>query len=258
MTAETIFFEVGVWLIMALLAWTVLLLFLNLIQRFRLVFRALDRLSMPGTIIHEFGHYIMCKAYGIQIDEVKWFHWGYMLNYEKALHQTGGTTGYVRPAEPAPNMFVQFQISAAPLMSGGLFWLLSIGGIHLVISKTSPISDALPPLYETILVAVLLWVGLAAAARMLPSNRDMEIVLNWPPTNLLERLIGLIAWLIRSMNGLLRNYHKGVRVWSVVTTLTTLFVLLQYSIPGGQSYLESFGIIAVVIRDIGEAVKDVR
>ena len=135
MTARTIFFEVGGWLIMASLALIVVLLFLKLVFKFRPLFDAIDYLSMPGTIIHEFGHYAVCKIYGIQVVKVKWFHWGYMLNRERAYYETGGVAGYIRPTEPAPNIFVQFQICAAPLLSCGLFWLLSIVGVHLLISE---------------------------------------------------------------------------------------------------------------------------
>ena len=256
MTSEAILFEVGGWLIMACLALIVVLLFLKLVFKFRPLFDAIDYLSMPGTIIHEFGHYAVCKIYGIQVVKVKWFHWGYMLNYEKALHETKGRAGFVRRAR-APNILVQFQVSAAPLLSCGLFWCLSIVGVHLLISEASSLNSTLTPLQETVAVVVLLWVGLAAAARMLPSNADMENVLNWLPTSPLDHLIRLTARLIRGINGLLRKFLEGVQLWSVVTTLTTLYVLLQFSIPGGQAYLESFGIIAVAIRDFAEAAKSI-
>ena len=256
MTSEAILFEVGGWLIMACLALIVVLLFLQVIARFRFVFKILDYLAMPGTIVHEFGHYIVCKAYGIRVIEVKWFHWGYMLNYERAHRETRGTKGYVS-RERAPSILVQFQVSAAPLLSCGLIWCLSIVGAHLLISEASSFNSTLAPLQKTVAVVVLLWVGLAAAARMLPSNADMENVLKWRPTSPLDHLIRLTARLIRGINGLLRKFLESVQLWSVVTTLTTLFVLLRFSIPGGQAYLEPFGVIATAIRDFAEAAKSI-
>ena len=69
---------------MACLALIVVLLFLKLIQRLGFIFRALNYLTMPGAIFHELGHYLVCKAYGIRVSHVDWFHWGYMLNRERA------------------------------------------------------------------------------------------------------------------------------------------------------------------------------
>ena len=151
MTARTIFFEVGGWLIMACLALIVVLLFLKLIQRFGFVFRRLDYLAMPGTIIHELGHYLVCKAYGVRVFHVDWFHWGYMINREHASRETDRLMGVVRFASNE-NIYILFQIGAAPLLSCGLFWLLSIVGVHLLISEASPLNSTLTPFQETVAI----------------------------------------------------------------------------------------------------------
>ena len=256
MTARTIFFEIGGWLIMACLALIVVLLFLKFIQRFGFVFRALDYLTMPGAIVHELGHYLACKAHGIRVAEVKWFHWGYMLNRERASRETGGSMGSVRRAK-APNVFVQFQISAAPLLSCGLFWLLSIVGVHLLLSETSPVNATLMPLQETVAVIILLWIGLASASRMLPSDIDMRNVLGFESDSLLKFTVTAPAWMIQTINRMLYRSVGGIFAWGAITALTTLIVLLQFSVPGGRAYLEPFGIIAVTIRDVTDAAKGI-
>ena len=257
MTSEAILFEVGGWLIMACLALIVVLLFLKLIQRLGFIFRALDYLAMPGAMVHELGHYLACKLHGIGVSEVKWFHWGYMLNRERAYYETGGVAGYVRPTEPAPNIFVQFQICAAPLLSCGLFWLLSIVGVHLLISETSSLNSTLTPLQETVAVVVLLWIGLASAASMLPSDTDMQIVLDFDSRDRSSLVIRPVAWVILAINRMLYRYIRDVPAWGAITSLATLYVLLKFSIPGGQAYLEPFGVIATAIRDFAEAAKSI-
>ena len=256
MTSEAILFEVGGWLIMACLALIVVLLFLKLIQRFGFIFRALDYLAMPGTIFHELGHYLVCKAYGVRVFDVEWFHWGYMLNPRRAFFETDGIMGGVARAK-APNIFVQFQISAAPLLSCGLFWLLSTVGVHLLLSESSPVNSTLAPLLETVVVIILLWLGLASAASMLPSDTDMKNVLKYESHNPLRIFFLVPAWVIRALNSMLYRDIGGVPAWGVITSLTTLYVLLRFSIPGGQAYLEPIGIIATAIRDFAEAAKEI-
>ena len=256
MTARTIFFEVGGWLIMACLALIVVLLFLKLIQRFGFIFRALDYLTMPGAIVHELGHYMACKAHGIRVAEVNWFHWGYMLNREQASRETNRRMGFVRHVW-APNAFVQFQIGAAPLLSCGVFWLLGIVGVHLLLSETSPFNTALTPALETIVVIILLWIGLASADRMLPSEGDMKNVLRFKERAPVSVTFRVLARVILAINKLLYRLINGVPAWGALTSLVTLFVLLRFSIPGGQAYLEPFGVIATAIRDFAEAAKEI-
>ena len=255
MTSEAILFEVGGWLIMACLALIVVLLFLKLIQRFGFIFRALDYLAMPGTIVHELGHYLVCKAYGVRVFDVEWFHWSYMINPKRAFFETDGNMGRVERAK-APNIFVQFQISAAPLLSCGLFWLLSTVGVHLLLSESSPVNSTLAPLLEIVVVIILLWLGLASAASMLPSDPDMENVLKYESHSPLRIFFRVPAWVIRAINRMLYRDIGGVPAWGVVTSLATLYILLRFSIPGGQAYLEPFGVIATAIRDFAEAAKD--
>ena len=257
MTSEAILFEVGGWLIMACLALIVVLLFLKLISKFRLVFAILKYLTMPGTIIHEAGHYLACKLYGFQVVEVKWFHWGYMLNYEKAIRETNRRRGYVHYVDHRSNIFVLFQVNAAPLLSCGLLWLLCIIGVHLLISETSPFSAVLIPLQETVAVLILLWIGLASASRMLPSDIDMRNVLGFESDSPLKFTVKAPAWMIQTINRMLYRSVGGVFAWGAITALTTLIVLLQFSVPGGRAYLEPFGIIAAAIRDFADAAKSV-
>ena len=256
MTSEAILFEVGGWLIMACLALVVVLLFLKLIQRFGFIFRALDYLTMPGAIFHELGHYLACKAHGTRVVEVKWFHWGYMLNRERASRETDRTMGFVRHAW-AQNAFVQFQIGAAPLLSCGVFWLLGIAGAHLLLSETSPVASALTSLQETLAVIILLWIGIASADRMLPSDVDMENVLKFRRKDPASIITHLLARAILAINKFLYRTINGVPAWGAITSLATLYVLLRFSIPGGQAYLEPFGIIAAAIRDFAEAAKEI-
>ena len=256
MTSEAIFFEVGGWLIMACLALIVVLLFLKLIQRLGFIFRALNYLTMPGAIFHELGHYLVCKAYGIRVSHVDWFHWGYMLNRERASRETDRQMGVVRFAR-TENIYVLFLICAAPLLSCGLFWCLSIVGIHLLISEASPLNSTLTPFQEAIAIVVLLWVGLASAARMLPSDGDMLNVLTFENRTRSDWLVRVPARLILAINRMLYRYIRGVPAWDAITSLATLYVLLKFSILGGQAYLEPFGVIATAIRDFADAAKSV-
>ena len=255
MTSEAILFEVGGWLIMACLALIVVLLFLKLIQRFGFIFRALDYLTMPGAIFHELGHYLACRINGVRVFEVKWFHWGYMVNRERASSETRRNLGFVEFAG-GQNIFVLFQIGVAPLLSCGMFWVLSIIGVHLLISEASMFDSTLPHLWETIVVVFLLWVGLASADRMLPSEVDMLNVLEVENRTPSDWSVRAPARLILAVNKLLYRIVNDVPVWGTITSLTTLFVLLKFSIPGGHAYLEPFGLIAAAIRDFAEAAKD--
>ena len=255
MTSEAILFEVGGWLIMACLALIVVLLFLKLIQRFGFIFRALDYLAMPGTVFHELGHYLACRAYGVRVTRVDWFHWGYMINREHTALQTDNRMGAVW-GDSSPNVFVEFQISAAPLLSCGIFWMLGIVGLHLLIADASPLNSTLTPLQETVAVVLLLWIALASAASILPSDGDMMIILTFEPRTPSDWLVRVPARLILAVNKLLYRIVNDVPVWGTITSLTTLFVLLKFSIPGGHAYLEPFGLIAAAIRDFAEAAKD--
>ena len=241
---------------MACLALIVVLLFLKLIQRFGFIFRALDYLTMPGAIFHELGHYLGCKAYGVKVIHVDWFHWGYMLNRERASRETDNRLGAVWRAR-TPNIFVQFQISAAPMLSCGLFWLIAVVGVHLLLSETSPFNTALTPALETIVVIILLWIGLASADRMLPSEGDMKNVLRFKERDPVSVTFRVLARVILAINKLLYRLINGVPAWGALTSLVTLFVLLRFSIPGGQAYLEPFGVIATAIRDFAEAAKEI-
>ena len=256
MTARTIFFEIGGWLIIACLALIVVLLFLKLIQRFGFIFRALDYLTMPGAIFHELGHYLACRINGVRVFEVKWFHWGYMVNRERASSETRRQLGFVEFAG-GQNIFVLFQIGAAPLLSCGMFWVLSIIGVHLLISEASMFDSTLLPLWETVAVVFLLWIGLASADRMLPSEVDMLNVLEVENRTPSDWLVRVPARLILAINRFLYRYINGVPAWDAITSLFTLYVLLRFSIPGGQAYLEPFGIIAVAIKDFAEAAKGI-
>ena len=252
MIAEEILLDMLTWTFIGLLWFIVALLLLKAVLYLKPALLLLDYLAMPGTIIHELGHFLACKIHGIRVSEVKWFHWGYMLNYERAYHRTGGVVGYVRRAESPNSLFVQFQISVAPLISGGLFWVLSLFGVHLLISESSSLTDSLPPIYEAATVGILLWVGLAASARMLPSDTDMDNVLKWSARNPLHIFIHLIAWLVFLANKVFRGHVEGVRSWGLLTTLLTLWVLLRFSIPGGESYIEPFSDLSYIIQGIAQ------
>ena len=255
MESRTIFFEVGGWLIMGCLTLIVVLLFLKLIQRFGFIFRALDYLTMPGAIFHELGHYLACKAHGIRVYEVKWFHWGYMVNRERASNETRRRLGFVKFAGGL-DIYVLFQIGAAPLLSCGMFWLLGITGVHLLISETSPFNSTLTPFQEAVAIIFFLWIGLASADRMLPSKVDMLNVLENEHRSTLDWMVRAPARLIIEINKALYRYINGVPAWGVITSLTTLYILLRFSIPGGQAYLEPIGVIADAIREFAEASKN--
>ena len=143
------------------------------------------------------------------------------------------------------------------MLSCGMFWVLSIIGVHLLISEASMFDSTLLPLWETVAVVFLLWIGLASADRMLPSEVDMLNVLEVENRTPSDWLVRVPARLILAINRFLYRYINGVPAWDAITSLFTLYVLLRFSIPGGQAYLEPFGIIATAIRDFAEAAKGI-
>ena len=197
---------------MGCLTLIVVLLFMKLIQRFGFIFRALDYLTMPGAIFHELGHYLCCKAHRIHVFHVDWFHWGYMLDRERASRETENRLGAVWRAK-TPNIFVQFQISAAPLLSCGICWLIAVVGLHLLLSETSPFNAALTPALETIVIIILLWIGLASADRMLPSEGDMKNVLKFKERDPISVVFRTLAHVILAINKLLYRIINGVPAW---------------------------------------------
>ena len=255
-TVRSIFFEAGEWLLTFAILYVLLVLFIKLLLRFRPVFAVLEYASMPGTIVHEFGHFIVCKLHRLEVVKVKWFYWRYMLRPSRSRYETSGIRGYVSflmpPSSTSSKLFVMLQVGAAPLIIGSMVWLICVGIVHVLISDSSQLSQVIPSPYEYLLIISLLWVALAASGRMLPSDADLQIDnggrLN--PETAIDRLSIGISKVLLAFNWLLRRNVEGVYAWGGITLVLTLIVLLKFSIPGGEQYLEPLSIVVSTVREI--------
>lgn len=56
----------------------------------------INRLAMPGTILHELGHYLLATAIRARVADVKWFYWKSMVSDDGYIMPDGGRVlGYV-------------------------------------------------------------------------------------------------------------------------------------------------------------------
>lgn len=83
--------------------------------------RIYDFFAVIGTPIHEFGHYIMCKIFGLKVVEVKW----YIPKYKRV----GNTLGYVKwsRVNNLKGRIGTFFVGIGPLIVGGIvIYILSL------------------------------------------------------------------------------------------------------------------------------------
>lgn len=239
-----------------------LVLFIKFLLKFRPIFAMLEYASMPGTIVHEFGHFIVCRLHGLQVLQVKWFYWRYMLRPSRSIYETQSVRGYVHysmPSSTSSKLFVKLQVGAAPLFICPMVWLVCVGFVHLLISESSQLSQVIPRPYEYLLATSLLWVALAASGRMLPSDADLDIDMGGRlnPETAIDILSIGIAKVLLAFNWLLRRNVEGVYAWGGITIVLTLILLLKFSIPGGEQYLEPFAVIVTTIREVAADLSSV-
>ena len=219
-------------------------------QIYLLIFKALSWLALPGTIIHEAGHYIGCKVFGIGVAEVKWFNWRYMFDRKSTYHDN--VIGYVMH-EPVRSMTKHFIISTGPLWFGGTLWVLSMFSIHYMFEY-----DVLQGHDARILLIVgLFWLMFASSFSMLPSSQDMRNVVNHSPS-VFNFPIYLIAWIIFGID---KAFYRRVRwlmgnsLWEFIVLIFTLLFFLWFSIEGGrEAMLEAYTDLREVVTESVEYI----
>ena len=132
----------------------------------------INRLAMPGTILHELGHYLLATAIRARVADVKWFYWKSMVSDDGYIMPDGGRVlGYVifdidsRSKFPALKSFL---VGAGPLQTCGAAWFLSGYGLHALVNNELAISVGWQ---KTALAAVLFWLLFASSYHILPSRR---------------------------------------------------------------------------------------
>jgi len=109
----------------------------------------LSLLTFPGVIIHELGHLLFCRLFGISVAKV-------------CLFRFGNPAGYVLHGEPdnaVQHLFVTF----------GPFFANTVLGAAIAAPVTIPLRDIHPLLPWQY---VLLWLGISIAMHAFPSTGD--------------------------------------------------------------------------------------
>jgi len=111
----------------------------------------LSVLTFPGVIVHELGHLIFCRLFGIPVAKV-------------CLFRFGNPAGYVLHGEPGnaiQHLFVTF----------GPFFANTVLGAAIAAPVSIPLRDIHPLLPWQY---VFLWLGISIAMHAFPSTGDAE------------------------------------------------------------------------------------
>lgn len=127
---------------------------------------------LPGMVIHELAHAVMCWATGVKIHEIKLFGFG-------------DPPAYVRHARPK-NYAKSVVITLAPVAVNTIT-VIAFGAYTRSILQSYSYSE-IGSIYVYTLLAV--WIGLSAGACLLPSSTDYQSL--WTETK--DRLYNPLIW----------------------------------------------------------------
>lgn len=156
----------------------------------------LSLVTLPGVVIHEFGHKFFCDWAGVKVHEVCYFRFG-------------NPAGFV--VHDSPRKFLQsFFITVGPLIVG------LIVSVLLFLLFKQHISE--------IRGFVFAWLGLAIASQCFPSTGDAKALFDeavrhiWrSPFSLLGFPVALVIWLINKFNIFYFNYiFAAALFWLVI------------------------------------------
>jgi hypothetical protein len=164
----------------------------------------LDRLrilfAMPGIVIHELGHYLLCRLCGAPVHEVVFF-------------DSAGPSGYVVHGVPK-RLFQHATIVAGPLLLNSILgFLLFRAALADLAPAVTELASGWPVRIGELLVAGLL--GASIALHAIPSRADASSL--WEVTlerigrgNLLATLAAPIALVLILANHLRRYWIDWV------------------------------------------------
>lgn len=109
----------------------------------------LDMLTFPGVILHELVHAIICKIFGIQIQEICYLRYG-------------KPSGYIIHS-PCEGIFSQFFITVGPLIVN-TFLGGYLGYKYLHLYPNAPLFDKI----------FFIWLGVSFLVHSFPSVKDVK------------------------------------------------------------------------------------
>jgi len=123
---------------------------------------SLKRLTIPGIIIHEISHRLMCDIYQIPVYQVSYF------SFKKS------TSSFVLHKK-IENLKVAYRVAMAPLFINSLVaMLLTIPFGTVVYCNTTTELSLNNNIFLTALNFVIMWVGLSAGFQAIPTNQDTK------------------------------------------------------------------------------------
>ncbi|WP_230198584.1 metalloprotease family protein [Halopiger goleimassiliensis] len=114
--------------------------------------------ALPGVVVHEFAHAVVCRLLGVTIHEVAYF-------------RLGDPPGYVRHEEPA-RYRQAFAIGVAPFLVNTIVAFAAFLGLAWLFPTVDDVRAASP---EAAAVGLLLaWIGLSVGSYAFPSTGDAK------------------------------------------------------------------------------------
>jgi Putative zincin peptidase len=114
-----------------------------------------DIITMPGVVIHELGHELFCRLFGVRVRKVVYFRFG-------------NPAGFVEHDTPE-SLTQMFFISVGPLiLNGAIALALAHDAFHLSGSSIAHTTV----LTQRTLQIILIWLSVAIGANAIPSDHD--------------------------------------------------------------------------------------
>jgi len=165
--------------------------------------RLLSALTIPGVIIHEYGHKLFCELVNVKVRKVCYFRFG-------------NPAGYV--VHEQPKTFIQsLLIVLGPFILGTVFALICYFYSFLYKGKVAEY--------------IFIWLGFSSAYNCFPSDQDAKILWKESNRHLKRNLLALLGypfsaliWLENRLNCLYFDVIYGVVLYMFVfLNMTALY-----------------------------------
>jgi hypothetical protein len=208
-------------------------------------------LMAPGTIIHEFSHYLACLLSGVYVTEASFF---------KPNPKTG-TLGYVR-YEIREDKWIflrKFIISMAPFFGGGLLaWLLfsyvtavpviSLEGITTIDMVINTIAGAFMTFLGNLFTInlldpvnlIVLYFAFTVGFGSAPSTHDFKDIIEGISTHLVALLIGVVVIGALVFLDLTPLYNIFLNILMISLVIFLISIPLTYIMEAVYVFVESY------------------
>lgn len=159
-----------------------------------MTFRA--TLALPGIVMHELGHYVLCRLVGARVQEVVFF-------------EPSGPSGYVVHSIPRRLRQHLVIVTGPLLLNSALSFLLFRAAATTTGAAAADLTNGLP--LRAIQVALAIVLGASIALQAIPSPADAESIWNVSLDRLQEG--NLLAVFVLPFAIVLRLFNYLRRFW---------------------------------------------